>query len=181
MRAKFSGPYGRHRIFEEKPKMGPVTGAGSFHGGRKPKFAANFPNSAHIFTPIFLVEVGGQEEAGLILQHGVDTHNKLTARLIPARKMMHYGFIGYGKESPVGAVGASNLAFVAQVSDPLVGASGAVTRLAGLSTLETARIHIRPSAKERSKQGDLGRGCGVLTYSCMLLIHHLSGQWEGAQ
>ena len=109
-----------------------------------------------ILLPMRLVEIGRQEEAGLVLKHRVDAHDEITAGIILAGKMPANHIVGDGKEAAMRAFGALDLGLLAQAPRPLVGTRRLIAGLAGLATLEATRIDIVASTKERAKQGDLG-------------------------
>src|SRR6185436_10897809 len=83
-------------------------------------------------------------------------HDKLTALIIPARKVPANHFAGDRKEAPVWAIGALDSWPLTHAPNPFVRASRRVARLSGFSALETARINIGSPTKERAKEFDLG-------------------------
>src|SRR5262245_4190685 len=65
-------------------------------------------------------------------------------------------FISNWKKTLVLAVRALDTRLLADASNPLIAAGGCVTRFPGFSALEPSRINIVSSAKERTKEPDLG-------------------------
>ena len=59
-----------------------------------------------ILLPMRLVEIGGQEEAGLVPQHRVDAHDEIAAVVILAGKMPANHVVGDGQKTAVRAIGA---------------------------------------------------------------------------
>jgi len=93
---------------------------------------------------------------GLVLKHGINTHDEVTTLIIPPRKVPVDHFVGDWKKAAVGTIGALDSWLLANVPDPFICASWLVTSLPGLSALETAGINVRPSVKQRPEQFNLG-------------------------
>jgi hypothetical protein len=54
---------------------------------------------SRIFLPMFLVEIGSQEESSLALKHRVDARDKFPTVVVLARQMPANRFIGNGKKA----------------------------------------------------------------------------------
>ena len=145
-------------LLEEQPNVPAIARARSLQSGRHVHAAARIQDGPRIFPPMRLVEIGSQEEAGLVLQHGVDAHHEITARIISAGKVPADGIVGDGQEVALRAVGALDLGLLAHARNPLVGARRLIAALAGLAALEAARIDIVPSAKEPRNRATLDSG-----------------------
>jgi hypothetical protein len=136
--------------------MAAVAGARAFQDGGHIKPPARFEKRGRILLPIFVVEVRRQKETSLVLQHGIDTHDKIQAPGVPARKMPADHFVGDLKEAAIGAIRAFDSRFFTDATNPFIGAGGRVAGFPGLSALETAGINILPAPEQRSKQLYLG-------------------------
>ena len=143
---------------EEQPNVPAVAAARSLQGGRQVHAAACLQDGSCIFLPMCLIEIGCQEEAGLVLKHGVHAHDEITAIIVSAREVPVNHFVGDGKKAAMRASGAFDLGLLAQASRPLVGTRRLIAGLAALAALEATRIDIVASTEERAKQSDLGFG-----------------------
>jgi hypothetical protein len=162
VRTEFPRQDSRYGLDEEQPQVTTVARARSLDRSRQPELSAGLANGADIRTPVLLVEVRGKKEAGLIEKHRVYPDHKLATTVVVTGKVLTNGLVGQWQESPTGAVLAPDRPFVAQNTHPLVGAGGAVTRLAGAEAFETTRIEVVPPPEERPEKGDLGGYGGVL-------------------
>ena len=74
------------------------------------------------------------------------------------------------KQAAVGTIGALDFWFLANSPDPFIRASRLVTGLPRLSALETAGINVRPPAKQRPEQFNLGVRWRIFCDRLALLI-----------
>ena len=124
--------------------------------------AAGVGESLHVLLPPLLVEVDGQKEAGLVLQHRIDAVDARLPLIVATRQMTTDHVVGHRKKAPLRAVGALDLRLLADPSNPFVRAGRRVPGLAGLAALEASRIDVVPSAEQRTEQGNLRKRRRVL-------------------
>ena len=109
-----------------------------------------------VFAPVSPVEIHGKEEERFVLQQRVNARDKRLAVGIVAGEVPVDDLIGDRKESPMGTFRALDARLLADASNPLIATRGCVTRFPGFSALESSRINIVSSAKEGTKEPDLG-------------------------
>lgn len=95
--------HGRNRLREEEPDVGAVPRTRSLHGGRKTNPPASRHEREHIVAPGALVEVDGEEPAGLVLQKRVHPHH------LPALQVGKHRCIVHRNERLVRALAALHL------------------------------------------------------------------------
>ncbi len=105
--------------------------------------------------PRVLVEVDGQEPAGLVGQQGIDAHGEVLAVRVPAAEMSADDFIGHRYEGAVRTFPALDPRLVADARRPLVGTGRCVTRPAAPRVRPSPREYVVAASKERPKQRDL--------------------------
>ena len=66
--------------------------------------AACLQEGADVFLPMGLVEIGRQEEAGLVLEHGVDAHDEIAAGVVLAGEVPANHVVGDGQEAAIRAL-----------------------------------------------------------------------------
>ena len=145
---------GRDGLLEEQPDVPAVAGARSLQSGRQVHAAARFQDGSCIFLPMRLVEIGGQEEAGLVLKHRIDAHDEIAAVVISAREMPANHFVGDGKEAAMRAVGALDLGLLAQAREPTrwrTQADSRTCRSCGSRSGEDRRRRVRERASETGR------------------------------
>jgi hypothetical protein len=76
MRSQSSDKGGRNGLFEERPDMRASPGARSFERGREIEVATSFKKRRGIVAPAGLVEIDGEEKAGLVLKQRVDASDE---------------------------------------------------------------------------------------------------------
>jgi hypothetical protein len=136
--------------------MAAIARSRAFQDSRHLKAPACFEKRRRILLPILVVEIHSQEKASFVLQHGIDTHDKIQAPIVPARKMPANHFVGDLKKSAIGTIRAFDPRLFTYPANPFIGAGRRIPGFAGLSALETARIDILPAAEQGSKQLYLG-------------------------
>ena len=72
VRAEAAGERRRNRLLEEEPQMRAQPGARALDGGRKIQTPAAFQTGHGILAPAALVEIDGEEPAGLVRQQRID-------------------------------------------------------------------------------------------------------------
>jgi hypothetical protein len=115
-----------------------------------------------VVLPVRLVEVGGEKIAELVQTQWIDASHERLPVLILAREVPANDVVGYRQEPPVLALGALDSRLLADAADPLVRACRRVARLAGLSTLEAARVDVFAAAKQRAEEANLDLGRRLL-------------------
>jgi len=156
VRTKFAREAGGNGLFKEKPHMAAIAGSRAFQDGGHIKPSARFEKRCRIPLPIFVVEVHCQKETSLVLQHGIDTHDKIEAPGILARKMPGDHFVSDLKKPAIWTIGAFDSWFFTDITNPFIGAGRRIAGFSGLSALKTAGIDILSAPEERSKQLYLG-------------------------
>lgn len=100
--------------------------------------------------------------AALVQAQGIDASHERLAVLILAREVLANDVVGDRQEAPVLALGALDFRLLADAADPLVRACRRVARLAGLATLEAARVDVFAAAKQRAEEANLDLGRRLL-------------------
>jgi hypothetical protein len=144
-----------NRLIEKHPDMCAVSGTRTFHRHRHSDSLAGILHSPHVLTPVLLVQIDGQEPAGFIEQHRVNSGDKGMSQRILSREMPPDNLVGDGQEPLMPALAALDFRLFTNATNPFVAASRLVTRPAGLSAFEPAGIDIFASAKQGAKQADL--------------------------
>ena len=108
---------------------------------------------------MLLVQIHGQEEAGFVPEHRIDTHDEGAAIIIPAGKMPANHLMSDWEKTTMGTFGTLDPGLFAKDPNPLIGTRGLVAGLAGPAALETARINVIAPAKERAKENDPRFNC----------------------
>ena len=151
--------------------MSAVAAARSFQGGRQVHAAASLQDRFCIFLPMGLVEIGCQEEAGLVLKHGVHAHDEIAASIVPTSEVPANDFVIDGQKATLRASDTLDFRFFAQASRPLIGTHRLIAGLAAFAALEATRIHIVASSEERAKQSDFGVGRGMMMDKTVTWVH----------
>ena len=140
--------------------MGTGSAAGALHGtGQLPSFTDR-ANQGNILLPAFVVEVQGQEAAGIVRQNRIDTDDVPT-KLIPASEMSVNSLIRQWKQLAVFTVRATSLWLEANTRFPLVAADRRIAAFPGLCALPSQSKHILPPTKQGSIQSDFLPGRGI--------------------
>ena len=105
VQAKPSGGFGQH--------LQSIAAARPFQGDRQVHWATCFNERPRILTSVCLVEIGCQEEAGFVLEHGIDSHDEIATVVILAGKMPADRLIRDRKEAAARAFGALDPGFLA--------------------------------------------------------------------
>lgn len=156
--AEFSRERGRDGIGEEKPDVPALAGPRAFESGGDFQGFAGFHHRPHVVLPRLLVEIHGEEIAGLVGEQRVDAGDKFVSRGVLAGQVLPYHFIGHWEERAVWADGAFDPRLFADAANPLVGAGGRVAFAAGLFVLVASRIHVLPPPEQRAEKRDLVGG-----------------------
>lgn len=78
-RAELSRQCSREGLFEEEPHVRAGSRARTFQSARQIHMAAGRDKSGRVLPPALLVEIGGEEETRLVLEHRVDApHERLS-------------------------------------------------------------------------------------------------------
>ena len=144
--AHLAGGGRRHRLQEEEPHVRPVPRPRPLDQCGQAKPSRSFSERPHILLPCALVEVYGEEPAGLVREHRVDAHHMLAAQMPQHRSVIH------GSERLVRAVPALYLWQLAHTLDELVRAGGRVPWLARLLAHESGRVEVVATAKEQAEK-----------------------------
>jgi hypothetical protein len=156
VRTEAAGERRRYRLLEEEPQMRAQAGARALESRRNLQTPAAFEAGCRVLPPAALVEIDGQEPAGLVRQQRIDTgHERLSAG-IRAREVPADDLVGQRQKSAVRAVGAFDARLLANAADPFVRARGRIAVLAGPAALEAARIDVLAAAEQRAEQPDIG-------------------------
>lgn len=104
-----------------------------------------------IGAPAVAVEINRKKVAGLVEEHGIDSHDEVTG------KMPSDDIIGYGKPILVGASVALDSGFFANTTSPFVAADRRISCLPGFLADEAVRVDFFPAAKKGAKKSNLFR------------------------
>lgn len=135
--------------------MSTISGSRTFHSTWDTQFVTALAHSVDVFQPSLLIEIRGKKVAGFIKKHRVHARDEITTILVSAGEMQGDDLIGHGEELTARALDTLDFTFVAEPSNPFVGARGAVAGLAALPALKPLRVDIIPAAKQRPEQCDL--------------------------
>jgi hypothetical protein len=83
-RAEFACQGSRDSLFEEEPHVRAGSRTRTFQGARQIHPAAGRNEGGRVFAPTLLVEIGGQEEAGLVKEHRIDARDERLSVIITA-------------------------------------------------------------------------------------------------
>ncbi len=158
MCAQFTSQHCWNGLAEEKPDMRAVAGTRSLQRNWQIHSAARLPKRARIFPPGRFVKIGCQKKACFIMEHRICTHDEITTVVVLTRQMPTNHVIRNGKKTPVRTFGAFNSGLFTYSADPLIGTDRRIARLARFTALEPARVDILSTAKQRTKESDLGGG-----------------------
>ena len=131
-------------------------GARAFKSGRQVQAPAAFEAGRRVLPPAALVEVDGQEPAGVVRQQRIDAGHERLAAGIGARQVPAHDLVRQGKKPTVRAFGAFDPGLLAHAADPFVRTGGRIAVLARPAALEPARIDVLAAAEQRAEQPDLG-------------------------
>jgi hypothetical protein len=157
-RAKLSSRDRRHRFRKKEPDVASVAGAGSFQRDGHRQVAAGLDKCGRIRAPAIPIEIHRQKMAGLVAKHRIDPHHEVVPRTVATGQMPADHFVAYREKALIGAIGTFDARFLAHAADPFVAASGLIPRPSRPPALESARIHLVAPPKQRTEQGDFGRG-----------------------
>jgi len=87
VRTEPPGQGGGDGLGKEQPDMSSVARSRSFPGQPAGSVRGMFADGFGVFPPMGLVKVGCQEEAGFILEHGIDAHDEIAALVVLARQV----------------------------------------------------------------------------------------------
>jgi hypothetical protein len=80
-RTEFSCQTRSHRVSEEEPGVGAMTGARTLNRHRRLKGRADISESGHILLPAIFIKIDGQKVALFILAQGIDAGNEFSAQM----------------------------------------------------------------------------------------------------
>ena len=86
---------------KNQPDVPAVARSRSFQGSRQVQTAARLQDGCGVFPPMGLVEIGRQEEAGFVLEHGIDAHDEIAAVVVVARQVPANHLVGDRQEAAV--------------------------------------------------------------------------------
>ena len=152
--AKTSSRRRRDRVREEDPQVAAVAGARPFQRRRHPQRPTGRQEHGNVAVPGLLVEVDGQEPAGLVGQHGVYADGEVASVRTPALEVAGDHLGGHRYERLVRALAALDPGLVADSRHPLVGAGGGVAGPATPCIAPAFGKHVLAAAKQRSEQSD---------------------------
>ena len=133
-----------------------MAGSRALQDGGHLKPPARIEKRGRIPLPIFVIEIHRQKEASLVLQHGIDAHDKIQAPVIPARKMPADHFVSDLKKAAIGTIRAFDSRLFADAANPFIGAGRRIAGFPGPPALESPGINILSAPEKRSKQLYLG-------------------------
>ena len=134
---------------EEKPGMGALAGSGTLHGGRHANRPARLGERQHVVGPGTLVEVGGQEPAGLVREEWVDADD------MAPLKVIENDLIRHGDKRLVGTLPTLDPRLLADAAHPLVPARGSVPFATSGGVGPEPRVDIVSAPKELTEQRHL--------------------------
>ena len=144
-----------NRIGEEDPHVDSPAGPRPLQRGRNSVGLTGGKKDGRVPAPRVLVEVDGQEPAGLVAQQRIDAHGEVLAVRVPAAEMSADDFISHRYEGAVRTLPALDPRLVADARRPFVGTRGCVTRPAAARVGPSPREYVVAAAEERSEQRDL--------------------------
>src|SRR5260370_41628423 len=130
----------------------------SFRKGGDGRWGAVFDETRRIWLPFFPVEVHRQKVTGLVLQNGIEAHDKIEAPIVMPRKMPADHFVSDLKKAAVRTIRAFDPRFLADATNPFICTCRRITGFPGLPALEATRINILPAPEKRPKKLYLCRG-----------------------
>ena len=157
-------------LLKEEPDVAAVPGTRPLQGSRQGEPAACVEESAGVFLPVLLVEIGRQEMTRLVLKHRINAHDEIPALTISSGKMPSNDFIGDWNKTPVWAIGTPDSRLLTDASNPFVCASWRITGLSSSLALEPDGKNIRSPAKQRPEQLYLSLGRRILGDQSAVLI-----------
>jgi hypothetical protein len=135
--------------------VGAVAGARALQAEGDREVPARGDEGLHVSLPVALVEVGGEEPAGLVFEKRVDARDQLALQVIPD------DLIGHRQERLVRTLAAFHARLLADAADPLVRARGGVALRPLLEVLPALGEHVHTPAEQTAKKCDLlGRSPG---------------------
>ena len=145
-RAQASGIARRHPASEKQPGVRTVAGAGNLKGDRRPKLVTRLDESPRVLPPVGLVEIDGEEMAGVVGQQRID------ADRVPAGQVAVDDRIRQRDQQAVGTVRTLDARLLADTGTPFVGTGRCVTRLAGGLAFPADGVSIRAAPEQAAKQ-----------------------------
>lgn len=136
-------------------------GARPFQSRWKREPVTRLQESAGVFAPCISVKIDGEKMARFVLEHRIDAHDEVVPLVISTREMVLNSVVGDWEKPAVWTLDALNLALVAQIPDPFVGARWLVAGLASFPAFEAAGVYVHATSEKRPKQGNLGGGFGT--------------------
>ena len=117
--------------------------------------AASREKGEDILLPAGFVEVDRKEVTRFIQQQRIHTRDERLADGVLAPQMPADHVVGHRQQATLEAVRALDPWLLAQAPHPLVGTGRLVACPACSPALESARVHVFPTAEERSEERDL--------------------------
>ena len=149
---EFSGEGGGDGFLEKEPDVGAVAGAGFFQRGGNLFLGAGGEVGEGVVGPAWAVEIDGEEVAGFVEEHGVDSDDEISGEVTADH------FVGDGEPGLVGAGVTFDAGLFADAPNPFVSADRGVSRFAGFLADEAMRVDFFAATKERAEEGDFFRG-----------------------
>ncbi len=153
-------------LLEEQPHVSATPGARSLERGGKAEASAAAHESDCISFPSSLVEIDGQEVAGLVEQHRIDADDKRLITRVSPGQMPSNDIVGDREETAVRTHRALDPGLLADALHPLVRAGGRIAGPAGFPAFESPRVDVFAAAEQRPEEGYLGR-CRRMLAECL--------------
>ena len=114
VRAELARQRGRNRLLEEEPDVPAIARTRTLESRRQIQTTTGFEERSRVLLPLRLIQIGRQEEAGLIPEHRVNAHDEVAPGVVMAGKMPAYHLIRHGQEMLIRASGAFDPGLLAQ-------------------------------------------------------------------
>jgi hypothetical protein len=148
VRTELARQTGRNGLFKEKPDMATIPRPRAFQHSGHIKLAAGFEERRRILLPVFLIEIRRQKETSFVLQHSIDTHDKIEAPIIAPRKMPADYLVSDRQKATIKTIRAFDSRLFADAANPLIRAGRRITGPPGIPALEAAGINILPAPEK---------------------------------
>ena len=119
-----------------------AAGARAFKDRGKTEAMTSIHERESIVLPPGLVEVDRKQETRLVQEQRIHARDERLPLGILARQVPPNDIVCDGQKPSVGTIGAFDAWLLADTLDPLVRASGRITRSASFAALESARVDI---------------------------------------
>ena len=134
--------------------MAAVAGSGPFESGGDAFGAARLEKRPCVIRPRLLVEIGGEEPAGLVGKQGINARDEIAGARVAAAQVPFDDLVRRRYERLMRTFAAFDLGLAADALDPLVGARGRIAGPPRPGVLPPHRKDIRPAGEQATKQGE---------------------------